>query len=523
MSESRDPLNERDERRASGRRAPLSLDVLVRHGIVISAVLATVMVARTRSAPIVDVGMEVAPPAASATVTPQSNAAFTRAATPASTPRVLATATPRASIANSTPARPVSTARVVASPTETRELPTALGDGSQSNSTAEPLATAAPATQTALPAAITQLPTATESPIPSCGLLLGFAEWGALLAPAVSGDCVEDQSFLANGDGVQRTTLGEFQWRKADNRTSFTNGERTWILSADGIAREYAASDCNDPSFARRAATDQASEMASEVVEGAILPSHRIVSYSASLLTAAPLVPGVSAETQLLATMREQARVFEDEDCGRAVQLALELVVSSAQPTPGADGLYRLQMPDARIAELANWTEQNGLLLVLSVQPGRSSLDAEIARLLPYLQRPHVHLAIDPEFVMGPNQVPGEAVGSLDATRINPLVRTLATLASERSLPPKLLILHRFSQKMVTNLDAVDLDPRVQVVVAMDGVGAPVSKISAYNAVVRDQAVRFAGLKVFLTQDPTQLTPGQVVKLDPRPDLVMFQ
>jgi hypothetical protein len=67
-----------------------------------------------------------------------------------------------------------------------------------------------------------------------CAFVLGF---GALEAqiPAAIGLCLEDQTFAANGDAQQRTTGGLLMWRKADNRTAFADGVRTWIAGPDGL------------------------------------------------------------------------------------------------------------------------------------------------------------------------------------------------------------------------------------------------------------------------------------------------
>lgn len=53
--------------------------------------------------------------------------------------------------------------------------------------------------------------------------------------PAIVGDCVTNESYAANGDGVQQTTKGLLVWRKADNHTAFTNGSTTWVLGPHGL------------------------------------------------------------------------------------------------------------------------------------------------------------------------------------------------------------------------------------------------------------------------------------------------
>ena len=53
--------------------------------------------------------------------------------------------------------------------------------------------------------------------------------------------------------------------------------------------------------------------------------------------------------------------------------------------------------------------------------------------------------------------------------------------------------------------------PQVQVVITMDGFGAPAAKLSKYDLFIRDERVQFAGLKLFYKQDLPLLTPREVV------------
>lgn len=202
---------------------------------------------------------------------------------------------------------------------------------------------------------------------------------------------------------------------------------------------------------------------------------------------------------------------------------ALELVAVLAQQAPGADGLYRRRAAAEEIEQVAAWARSRDYLVILDIQPGRSTFAAEVAALAPFLAQPDVHLALDPEWAMAPGQVPGQTIGSADAATVNHTIQTLAAIVAEHDLPPKLLIVHRFQDRMLANAAQIDLDPRVQVVITMDGVGGPEAKIGRYGQVVRDQPVQFAGFKVFYTQDTNPLTPEQVLGLDPAPHVVIYQ
>ena len=232
---------------------------------------------------------------------------------------------------------------------------------------------------------------------------------------------------------------------------------------------------------------------------------------------------GEGPPDEMIARLRQTANYYAEADPSRPVKPALDLITPLAQALAGEDGLYRARMSPAVIDEVAGWAADNDLLLILDVQVGRSSVADELPELLPYLKRPNTHLALDPEFAMGPGEVPGRTIGSLDAADVNVAIEALAELVESDKLPPKVLIVHRFLPSMLTDADAIETDPRVQVVIDMDGFGSPAAKISKYHAFVRDTGAGFGGIKLFYKYDPPLLQPEDVVGLDPPPDVVIYQ
>jgi hypothetical protein len=234
-------------------------------------------------------------------------------------------------------------------------------------------------------------------------------------------------------------------------------------------------------------------------------------------------VLGEMPPEKLFPRLRAQAEGYKQADASRPVVPALELVAVVAQPKPGPDGLYRLRMETELIERVARWAEENGFLLILDVQTGRGNVDDEVRWLLPFLERPHVHLALDPEFAMPAGQVPGERIGTMDAAAINGAQRILADLVESKGLPPKLLVVHRFTEGMVTRYDQIVSEPRVQVVMVMDGFGHPSIKSRQYDELVAQQRVQYTGFKLFYRHDDPLMTPEQVILLDPAPDLIIYQ
>ncbi len=262
--------------------------------------------------------------------------------------------------------------------------------------------------------------------------------------------------------------------------------------------------------------------MPSSVVEG-LLPSHRIVSFYGNPRSPRMGILGALPPERMLRRLELQALEYELADPATPVVRALHLVTVVAQRDPGRDGMYRSRLSPSVVEEVASWAEPDSLLLFLDIQPGRSPIVTEVRSYLDFLRRPHVHLALDPEWTMGPGAVPGRQIGSLDADDVNRVVEILADLVEEHGLPPKILIVHRFTEGMLRGYDRIRLDPRVQIVIVMDGFGSPALKRDSYRQFVARQPVQFTGFKLFYQQDVPLMSVGAVLDLRPVPLVVIYQ
>lgn len=240
---------------------------------------------------------------------------------------------------------------------------------------------------------------------------------------------------------------------------------------------------------------------APEPLPGSILPEHRIVAYYGNPRSTRMGIMGQISPDSMLPRLEQVARRWAEADPGRQVMPALHLIATVAQPIPGAGKKYRLRMGDSLINMVASWAEERGWILFLDVQTGHSTVEAELPPLLPYLQRPYVHLALDPEFAMRGGGIPGKRVGTLDAADVNHAIEVLGGLVTQHKLPPKVLVVHRFTRRMLTNTDSIRLDPRVQVVIQMDGFGAPYHKQEAYRLWISPYPVQYTGFKLFYKND----------------------
>ncbi len=261
---------------------------------------------------------------------------------------------------------------------------------------------------------------------------------------------------------------------------------------------------------------------------GALLPRRRIVAFYGSPGTDALGVLGEKPVDAMLARLDREVAAWQAADPGTIVQPALEPIVVQAAANPGPDSLYRSRLSDAGVRRVLDWAKQADAIVVMDVQLGRARVADELPRLEQFLRLPNVHLALDPEWAMGPNQRPGKVIGSMSASQINEAVRFLGRIVDRYDLPPKLLIVHRFTEHMVTNDDAIVTDdPRVQVVMVMDGWGAPHLKRSSYRSFVAPAPVPFTGFKLFYENDTKGggrlMTPLEVLQLVPTPVFIQYQ
>jgi hypothetical protein len=261
-----------------------------------------------------------------------------------------------------------------------------------------------------------------------------------------------------------------------------------------------------------------------------MFPTRRIVAFYGNPLSKRMGVLGEYPQAEMLAKLDTAVDAWQKADPTTRVVPALHLVASVAQASPGKDSMYRQRSDTGLIEKVYGWAKSKNALLFLDIQAGKSTIEAEIPRLIPYLSRPDVHLGLDPEFYMHYNRegrLPGAKIGAMDAKDVNHAIDQLAQLVTKYNLPPKVLVVHRFTKNMLQNASQIRLDPRVQVVIDMDGWGQPWLKFDTYKTCQVEEPVQFTGFKLFFHNDTKKgdaiLSPTEVLALRPRPFYIQYQ
>jgi len=262
---------------------------------------------------------------------------------------------------------------------------------------------------------------------------------------------------------------------------------------------------------------------------GAILPFKRIIAYYGNLYSKQMGILGELPPNEMLAKLQGEVKKWNAADSTTPAIPALHYIAVTAQLAPGADGKYKLRMPFKQIDKVLEMAKQIDALVFIDIQIGLSTLEVEVPQLEKYLKMPNVHLGIDPEFSMKTGKKPGTVIGSFDATDINYTTNYLAKLVKENNIPPKILVIHRFTNPMVTNYKHIKTRPEVQIVMDMDGWGEAERKVGTYYHFVASQPVEFTGFKIFYKNDTKNvnrkqvMTPEQLLKLKPKPMYIQYQ
>ena len=248
------------------------------------------------------------------------------------------------------------------------------------------------------------------------------------------------------------------------------------------------------------------------------LSRYRLVTFYGSPYGRALGILGNSPRNEMLGQLRRIVAEYQPLSSSY-VMPAYHMVSTVANQNPPHYN-HQVELP-----VLENWiyhAEANNAAAILDIQPGRGNIIDEVNRVKYLLYRPHVHLAIDPEFVMNDEQTPGVQVGQMTADHINAVQIILNQIAIESGVK-RVLIIHQFKNSMVQDKQFIVSYPNVELVIDSDGTFSTDVKLYNYNQYMNEPGFDFGGIKIFYNHDDYILSATDVMSLSPQPSVIIYQ
>jgi hypothetical protein len=269
-------------------------------------------------------------------------------------------------------------------------------------------------------------------------------------------------------------------------------------------------------------AAGRETQQATELPRGgrSVLPEHRIVAFYGAPQDPQLGALGIGTPDSAARRLKRQARPYDRKN--RPVLPALELITVIANADPGEDGMYRSRQEDRMIRRYLRAARRAKALLLLDIQPGRADFFTETTRIRKWLKQPDVGLALDPEWRVSDGEVPGQVIGHVDSREVNATSAWLAQLVARRQLPEKLFVIHQFTDDMVDDTK-LKLRDGLAMVLNADGFGGREVKVAKYHRFARAARQFAPGFKLFYEEDVDLMPPRAVMRMKPRPALVVYE
>ncbi len=256
-----------------------------------------------------------------------------------------------------------------------------------------------------------------------------------------------------------------------------------------------------------------------------IFPRYRLVGYAGYPGSAALGRLGIGDLGERMTELEAAATTYA---AGREPLPVMELIAATAHNKPQADNSYRTHVSDEVIASWLAMARERKALLLLNIQPGRAKFLDEVKYFEKWLKEPDVGVALDPEWAVGPDQVPGKQFGTVPGSELNDCAAYVAGIVAAHNLPEKVFLYHQLHPQIVTGERALKEHPGVVLIKSVDGIGSKNLKTATYKQLVAlTPAYVNLGFKLFFEEDTRKgealMTPEQVLALDPQPVYVLYE
>lgn len=256
---------------------------------------------------------------------------------------------------------------------------------------------------------------------------------------------------------------------------------------------------------------------------GHLLDENQMVVYYGSPLAAGLGILGTFEPEEAARRVQQQAQTYDDANGDRGAIGALDVIYALAQDEPTQNGLYVRYLEDDIVQRYIDLADQYDLQVILDLQIGRGDIAGEVRKIERFLRHPRVHVAIDPEYAVGPWGEPIVTPGYMSGHDINAVQEYVAALVETHSLPPKMVVIHQYMDETITEGEVTRLTPQVHLVLNMDAFGEDKAKRKKYRAFASRPYAQKDSFNIFLKQDERVLSEEEVLDLKPEPDVVFYQ
>jgi hypothetical protein len=260
------------------------------------------------------------------------------------------------------------------------------------------------------------------------------------------------------------------------------------------------------------------------VANSGVVPGHLLIGFCGA--------PGSTALGEMTGDLDAASRKLDQQIAQfhdpRPTVPVVELIATTANHTPGPDGMYRSRASDATIQQYLDHARATQALLLLNIQPGRADFLPEAQAYEHWLTEPDVGVALDPEWAVDQGVVPGQKFGWTTGAELDGVAAYLGGLAARQRIPDKVLVYHQVAASVVREESDLRPHPGVTPIKVVDGIGSPAAKKATWTLVMKEKPEHVqAGFKLFFQEDTQRgaglMTPAEVMALTPTPSYVLYE
>ena len=255
-----------------------------------------------------------------------------------------------------------------------------------------------------------------------------------------------------------------------------------------------------------------------------LLANNTVVSFYGHPFSQKMGILGLYSKEEIAQRVKAYARYYDEVNGPDGAIPAYYIIYGTCWP--GGDIGY---LKDSVLEDYIFYAQSQGMIVFVDHQIGRYTVKESMERILPFLKYPNVHLAIDPEWR---TLVPMKEIGSISSAELNQAQKIMQDYIIANNISGiRMLVVHQFQDKMISNRELVraNLD-RVLLVHTADGFGSPAVKRNSYALNSKAGNMPIKGFKLFFKScfplagyDSPLLSPAEVMALDPRPSLIIYQ